>query len=86
MRPVHLFKDLKKLAEETAVTKERFGSVARVFIMCDLDNKMPLDLQQLMIKTNPPDEVAEIKGSDHMIMMSRSVQLFSCLLKAANQY
>ena len=81
-----LFKDLKKSAEETAVTKERFGSVARVFIMCDLDNILPFDLQQLMIKTNPPDDVVEIKGSDHMVIMSRSVQLFSCLLKVANQY
>ncbi|KAM3291631.1 hypothetical protein P3S67_019920 [Capsicum chacoense] len=39
-----------------------------------------------MIKNNPPDEVEEIRGSGHMVMMSKPLQIFTKLLGIAARY
>ncbi|KAJ4827276.1 hypothetical protein Tsubulata_031184 [Turnera subulata] len=58
--------------EENAVfTKEKYGSVARAYIVCDQDKVFEEDLQRWMIENNPPDEVKVISGSDHMVMPAR---------------
>lgn len=74
------------LNEELVLTKEKYGSVPRVFIMCDQDRSMKPDLQLLMINKNPPDEVKVINGSDHMVMFSRALELFSNLHQIAQKY
>ncbi|KAK9938994.1 hypothetical protein M0R45_015704 [Rubus argutus] len=72
--------------EELVLTKEKYGSVPRVFVMCDQDRSMKPDLQLLMINKNPPDEVKVINGSDHMVMFSRTLELFSNLHQIAHKY
>ncbi|XVF15638.1 hypothetical protein REPUB_Repub09cG0171600 [Reevesia pubescens] len=73
-------------SKATAVTKERYGSVRRVYIMCDKDNLIKEDLQRWMIENNPPDEVKLISDSDHMVMFSKPNELCSCLQEIAEKY
>ncbi|ONH96614.1 hypothetical protein PRUPE_7G141000 [Prunus persica] len=72
--------------DQIKLTKENYGSVPRVFIVAEQDHAIVLDVQNFMIKNNPPDEVKVIKGSDHMVMLSRPVELFSDLQDIAEKY
>lgn len=77
--------DAKSL-EEIRVTKERFGSVHRVYVVADQDLLLLEEIQRWMIESNPPDDVKVIKGSDHMIMFSKSQKLCICLEEISQQY
>ncbi|PRQ55921.1 putative 3-oxolaurate decarboxylase [Rosa chinensis] len=74
------------ITEELKFTKHRYGSVRKVYILCDQDHAIKVDLAMLMINKNPPDEVKVINGSDHMVMLSRPVELFSNILQIAEKY
>ncbi|KAJ6419953.1 hypothetical protein OIU84_029969 [Salix udensis] len=71
LRPHPLFNP-EATQEKVWVTKERFGSVPRVYIICDQDNIMKEALQRWIIENNPPDEVKVVSGSDHMLMFSKA--------------
>ncbi|KAM7507000.1 hypothetical protein LguiA_017453 [Lonicera macranthoides] len=79
VRPAPSFPDLKSI-EEVAVSKEKYGSVHRVFIKSGVDKGIVPPLQKYMIENNPPDEVKEISDSDHMVMFSKPNELCSYLL------
>ncbi|PRQ47825.1 putative 3-oxolaurate decarboxylase [Rosa chinensis] len=68
------------------LTEEKYGSVPRIFIAADQDHAIVLDVQNFMIKNNPPNEVKVINGADHMVMLSRPVELFSHLQNIAEKY
>ncbi|KAK6152708.1 hypothetical protein DH2020_012347 [Rehmannia glutinosa] len=85
IRPSPLFVDFRCPSKETVLTKENYGSVRRVYVVCDEDNLMK-DMQRWLIDNNPPDEVKVINGSDHMAMMSKPHDLCSCLLEIGNKY
>ncbi|KAM2631851.1 hypothetical protein TB1_030574 [Malus domestica] len=68
------------------LTEEKYGSVPRAFIVSDQYHAIVLDVQNYMIKNNPPTEVKVIKGSDHMVILSKSVELFSRLQNIAEKY
>lgn len=72
--------------EETKVTKERFGSVRRVYIVAGQDILLVEEIQRWMIELNPPDEVKVINGSDHMTMLSKPQELCFCLEDISQQY
>ncbi|KAM5576370.1 methyl jasmonate esterase 1-like [Rosa sericea] len=72
--------------EEIKLTEEKYGLVPRVFIVCDQDLAIQEDVQTWMIRKNPPNEVKVINGSDHMVMFSRPLELFSNLLNVAEKY
>lgn len=72
--------------EELIFTKEKYGSVRRVYILCDQDHATKVDLARLMIAKNPPDEIRVINGSDHMVMFSKTLELFSNLRQIAEKY
>ncbi|KAK2997854.1 hypothetical protein RJ639_025970 [Escallonia herrerae] len=82
VRPFPCFTDAKSF-EDTIVTKERYGSVHRVFIVCGQDYGIEVDIQRWFMKNNPPDEVKEIADSDHMVMLSHPQELCSYLLAYA---
>ncbi|KAM3377122.1 hypothetical protein P3S68_009535 [Capsicum galapagoense] len=65
---------------------ESYGSVRRVYIIVAESKGLTKEFQRWMIENNPPDEVEEISGSDHMVMMSKPEQLFTTLLRIANSY
>ncbi|XVE82727.1 hypothetical protein DITRI_Ditri16bG0029400 [Diplodiscus trichospermus] len=48
-RPVGLYKD-DELNRDTAVTKEKYGSVPRVYIVCNKDNVIKEDFQRWIIE------------------------------------
>ena len=73
-----------KISQE--LSKEKYGLVRRVYIVCDQDHGTPENLQRWMIENNPPDEVKLISGSDHMVMFSKPQELCSCLQEIADKY
>ena len=77
--PLYNYDDMK-------LTEEKYGLLPRVFIVAEQDHAIPLDVQNFMIKNNPPDEVRVINGSDHMVMLSRPVELFCHLQNIAEKY
>ncbi|POO02704.1 Methyl esterase [Trema orientale] len=84
VRPVSL--SIAVLTPEEELTKEKYGSVRRVYILSDQDNVIKPDLQEWMIENNPADEVKVINGSDHMVMFSKPVDLCACLHEIAEKY
>ncbi|CAL9026925.1 unnamed protein product [Prunus brigantina] len=70
-------------SDDIKLTIEKYGSVRRVFIGCDQDHIVTEKWRMLMINKNPPNEVKLINGSDHMVMFSRPLELFSYLKEVA---
>eukprot|EP00258_Populus_trichocarpa_P047905 XP_024463924.1 probable esterase PIR7A isoform X2 [Populus trichocarpa] len=85
MRETRLFTD-QELSRDLVLTREKYGSVKRVFIIAEKDLILEKDFQQWMIQKNPPDEVKEILGSDHMSMMSKPKELWACLQRISKKY
>ncbi|KAL2254686.1 UNVERIFIED_CONTAM: putative esterase PIR7A [Sesamum indicum] len=85
VRPVYLYTE-EDMSRELVLSSKKYASVSRVYIMTDEDKVARKKLQQWMIRQNPPDEVVEIEGSDHMVMMSRPTELFDVLLLIAQNY
>ncbi|KAJ6916164.1 salicylic acid-binding protein 2-like [Populus alba x Populus x berolinensis] len=85
LRPLPLFSD-EVTQEEVWFTKEKYGSVPRVYIVCDQDKIVKEAIQRWMIEKNPPEEVKVIPGSDHMLMFSKPQETCSCLLEVAGKY
>ncbi|BFG38977.1 hypothetical protein CerSpe_252510 [Prunus speciosa] len=71
---------------EIKLTKEKYGLVCRVYIVCDQDLGIGEDVQRWMIKENPPHEVKVINGSDHMPMFSKPQEFFSTLQEISEKY
>ncbi|KAF3641359.1 putative receptor protein kinase TMK1-like [Capsicum annuum] len=85
VRPFYSYR-VEDISKEIVLTSKRYGLVTRVFIVGGESKAMKKEFVQLMIEKNPPDEVEEIQGSDHVTMMSRPQQLFTTLLSIANKY
>ncbi|EEF40031.1 hypothetical protein RCOM_0602860 [Ricinus communis] len=85
IRPYPLFSD-DAIEREVVFTKERYGSVPRVYVVCGQDNIVNEDLQRWVVQSNPPDWVKIIPDSDHMVMFSKPQEFCSCLEEIANKY
>ncbi|KAG2724580.1 hypothetical protein I3760_01G024600 [Carya illinoinensis] len=86
VRPLRLFGDSSTLQKETKLSREKYGQVPRVYIICEKDNGIKEDFQRWMIENNPAPEVKVIAGSDHMVMFSQPKELCSLLLEIAEKY
>ncbi|XP_035542863.1 methylesterase 10-like [Juglans regia] len=86
VRPIRLYGDTATLQKEANLSREKYGQVPRVYIICEEDNVMKVDFQRWMIENNPAPEVKVIAGSDHMVMFSQPKELCSCLLEIAEKY
>ncbi|XP_019166156.1 PREDICTED: polyneuridine-aldehyde esterase-like [Ipomoea nil] len=83
LRPLYLF-SLVDFIKEMILSHKKYGSVDRVYIKAGEDKSWHIKgLEQVMILINPPKQVIEIAGSDHMVMMSRPRELFLHLLSIA---
>ncbi|XP_021723137.1 salicylic acid-binding protein 2-like [Chenopodium quinoa] len=81
-RPSSMFlEDLSR--PESKLSEERYGSVRRVYVMCDEDEAIPPAFQSWMIKNDEVKEVRMLKHSDHMPMFCMPKQLCYCLLEIA---
>nr|GMD09895.1 salicylic acid-binding protein 2-like [Ipomoea batatas] len=85
LRPIHLYSD-EEVSKEMVLSDKQYGSVRRVFIISGQDKVLRKEFQEWMIKKNPPDEVKEVLGSDHMVMMSKPFELFYLLQKIAHSH
>ncbi|KAK3222985.1 hypothetical protein Dsin_010010 [Dipteronia sinensis] len=85
-RPLPLYNDEAMWNKAMALTKDKYGSVHRVFIVCDKDNMIQEDFQRWMIENNPTDDVKLISGSDHMPMFSKPKELCLCIQEIAEKY
>ncbi|KAL0917087.1 hypothetical protein M5K25_012131 [Dendrobium thyrsiflorum] len=74
--------DLKKAP---ILSKEGYGSVDKVYIICKQDAAITEDYQRWMISNNPVKEVMEIEA-DHMVMLSRPQELCKHLKSIFNKY
>ncbi|KAK2990719.1 hypothetical protein RJ640_003787, partial [Escallonia rubra] len=84
VRPAGLF--LEDLGKDDLLTEENFGSVSRVFIVCDEDEVLKERFQRWMIMNSPPKEVKSIAGADHMVMLSKPKELCLSFQEIANEY
>ncbi|XP_043695163.1 polyneuridine-aldehyde esterase-like isoform X2 [Telopea speciosissima] len=84
VRPIGFFGN-QDMLKETAVSDRKYGSVSRVFILCDEEDDIKESLKGMIAKY-PPDEVKEIPGSDHMVMISKPQELCTYLQEIANRY
>ncbi|KAF8041278.1 hypothetical protein BT93_A0021 [Corymbia citriodora subsp. variegata] len=86
VRPSRIYPDHAKMMEEVTVTKGKYGTVCRVYILCDQDLIITEDMQRWMAEMNPPDEVKVITGADHMVMFSKPRELHDALGEIAERY
>ena len=63
---------MKELSKESLLTKEKFGSVNRVYIVCNDDLMIKENLQKWYIEHSPTGDVKFIAGADHMPMFSKA--------------
>ncbi|XP_010315273.1 methyl jasmonate esterase 1-like isoform X1 [Solanum lycopersicum] len=84
VRPIY-FHSLDEISKEIVLSNKNYGSVRRAYIVAAEDKILKKEFQQLMIEKNPPDQVEEILGSDHMPMVSKPLQLFTLLMRIANK-
>ncbi|CAM0883324.1 unnamed protein product [Alopecurus aequalis] len=67
-------------------TKERYGSVPKVYVVCKQDETISEEHQRWMVANNPVDEVMEIDGADHMAMLSAPDQVVECIIDITKRY
>uniref|UniRef100_A0A7N2R6Y3 AB hydrolase-1 domain-containing protein n=1 Tax=Quercus lobata TaxID=97700 RepID=A0A7N2R6Y3_QUELO len=84
MRPNGLF--MEDFSKEGMLTEEKYGSIDRVFIVCEEDEVMKEDFQRLIIEDSPPKEVILIREAGHMVMLSKPSELCQRLLEVAGRY
>ncbi|CAH2064475.1 unnamed protein product, partial [Thlaspi arvense] len=84
VKPSRLY--AKEMEGEDLVTKERYGSGKRVFILCEGDNVLPEEIQKWMISNYEPDEVKVIEEAGHMAMITKPQQLSQLLKEIAAKY
>ncbi|TKY59133.1 Salicylic acid-binding protein 2 [Spatholobus suberectus] len=85
MRPLKLFGE-QDMAKVLALSHSRFGSVSRVFVVSQEDRVVDPDLQRWMVEHNPPNHVIYVSGSDHMVMMSKPIDICNHLQTIAAHY
>ncbi|XP_069149524.1 salicylic acid-binding protein 2-like [Solanum lycopersicum] len=76
----------KDLSKAKYLTDEGYGSVKRVYIMCSEDKGMPKEFGRWQIDNIGVTEEKEIKGADHMAMLSMPKELCDILFEIAHKY
>lgn len=84
VRPFKMF--FEDLCKESVLTEVKFGSVDRVFVMCEGDEVMKEQFQKMMIEEFPPKAVKYVYGGGHMVMLSKPTQLFQHLIEVADSF
>ncbi|MFS7955850.1 putative alpha/Beta hydrolase [Helianthus anomalus] len=84
IRPSHFF--LEDMSKDSLLTSDRYGSISRVYVVCEGDRVMDEEFQRFVIKDNPPKEVKSFPGVGHMIMLSHSKDISLYLQEIADRY
>lgn len=79
MRPIPLAPIMEKLS----LTPDKYGTVPRFYIQTLEDHILSPDIQEKLVRENPPRAVYKIKGSDHCPFFSKPQALNRILLEIA---
>ncbi|XP_068652672.1 putative methylesterase 14, chloroplastic [Aristolochia californica] len=79
IRPIPLGPIMEKLS----LSQEKYGSVPRYYIQTLEDHTLSPDIQEKLVRDNPPQGVFKIKGSDHCPFFSKPQSLHKILLEIA---
>lgn len=74
---------LGPIMEKLSLTPENYGSTRRFFIQTLDDHALSPDIQEKLVRENPPEGVYKIKGSDHCPFFSKPQSLHKMLLEIA---
>ncbi|XP_060215093.1 putative methylesterase 11, chloroplastic [Lycium barbarum] len=80
MRPV----PFGPLAEKLSLSATNYGSITRYYVKTQDDFAIPSSLQEVMIDSNQPEQVFQIKGSDHSPFLSKPQALHKILVEISN--
>ncbi|PHU14958.1 putative methylesterase 12, chloroplastic [Capsicum chinense] len=79
MRPIPLGLMMDKLS----LTPEKYGTSRRFYIQKFDDHALSPDVQEKLVRVNPPGGVFKIKGSDHSTFFSKPQSLHKILVEIA---
>ncbi|KAI3773668.1 hypothetical protein L1987_48198 [Smallanthus sonchifolius] len=79
MRPV----PLGPMMQNLSLSKEKYGTGRRFYIQTLDDHALSPDIQEKLVRENPPEGVFKIKGSDHCAFFSKPQSLHKILLEIA---
>lgn len=79
MRPIPLGPIMEKLS----LSPENYGKGRRFFVQTLDDRALSPDVQEKLVRENPPEGVFKIKGSDHCPFFSKPQSLHKILLEIA---
>ncbi|CAN0896392.1 Putative methylesterase 13, chloroplastic [Linum grandiflorum] len=77
MRPI----PFGPIVEKLVLSKENYGSIRRFYVKTLEDRAIPTWQQEAMIQSNPPEQVFQIKASDHAPFFSKPQSLHRILLQ-----
>ncbi|WOK94559.1 hypothetical protein Cni_G03263 [Canna indica] len=77
MRPI----PFAPIMERLSLTPEKYGTVRRFFIQTLDDHMLSPDIQEKLVRENPPHGIYKIKGSDHCPFFSKPQSLHKILLQ-----
>ncbi|XP_054819970.1 methylesterase 1-like [Prosopis cineraria] len=84
MRPSSYF--VEDLSKAKKFSEEGYGSVPRVFMICNQDLGITMEFQLWMIQNAGVNEVLELKDADHMAMLSKPQELCELLLQVVSKF
>ncbi|KAK4789051.1 hypothetical protein SAY86_020370 [Trapa natans] len=79
MRPI----PLGPVMEELWLSPEKYGSCRRFYVQTLDDHALSPDVQEKLVRENPPEGVFKIKGSDHCPFFSKPQSLHKILVEIA---
>lgn len=77
---------VEDLSKANKFTDTGFGSVTRVYVVCDEDKAIPVEFQRWMIENGGLENVIEIRGADHMPMFCKPKELCDSFVQIARKY
>lgn len=72
---------LGPIMEKLSLTPEKYGSGRRFYIQTLDDRALSPDVQEKLVRENPPEGVYKIKGSDHCPFFSKPQSLHKILIE-----
>jgi len=74
---------LGPIMEKLSLTPENYGTARRFYIQTLDDRALSPDVQEKLVRENPPEGVFKIKGSDHCPFFSKPQSLHKILVEIA---
>lgn len=69
------------VTEKLSLSATNYGSIPRFYVKTLEDFAIPVSLQEAMIYSNPPEQVFQMKGSDHCPFLSKPQALHKILVE-----